>query len=181
MARRSSSPRGFHNNSATELIRSLSRLRNDLQLRCQFLAGRLQRHQRTTDIRDHHLPQLPPRHRPGRPRRRLRASSLQQHRPHPLARRRNVRTEVGPFCQKGLRSPAATCDQISSHFKIMSSEITAPLFVSSRCIPLTLRLAAKVLSGRKDLQKSPKRSLLQLLFPYGTRRSSTTGLLEQMP
>ncbi|HQX51840.1 MAG TPA: hypothetical protein PLR25_18105 [Planctomycetaceae bacterium] len=91
----------------------------------------------------------------------------------------NVRAKVGPFCRKGLRSPAATCDQISFHFKIMSPEITAPLFVSPRNIPLTVRLAAKVLSGRKDLQKSRKRSLLQLLFPYGTRRSSTTGLLEQ--
>jgi len=50
------------------------------------------------------------------------------------------------------------------HFKIMSPEITAPLFVSPRNIPLTVCLAAKVLSGRKDLQKSPKRSLLQLLF-----------------
>jgi len=63
----------------------------------------------------------------------------------------------------------------------MSPEITTPLFVSPPCIPLSLRLAAKVLSGRKDLPKSPKRSLLQLLFPYGSRRSSTTGLLEQMP
>jgi len=90
---------------------------------------------------------------------------------------------VGPFCRKGLRSPAATCDQMSFHFEIMSSEITAPLFVSPRNIPLTVRLAAiwKILSGRKDLQKSPKRSLLQLLSPFGTRRSSTTGFLEQMP
>jgi len=70
---------------------------------------------------------------------------------------------------------------MSFHFEIMSSEITAPLFVSPRNLPLTVRLAAKVLSGRKNLPKSPKRSLLQLLFPYGTRRSSTTGLLEQMP
>jgi len=72
---------------------------------------------------------------------------------------------------------------MSFHFKLMSPEITAPLFVSPRNIPLTVHLAAiwKILSGRKDLPKSPKRSLLQLLFPYGTRRSSTTGLLEQMP
>ncbi|HQZ67095.1 MAG TPA: hypothetical protein PLY87_18515, partial [Planctomycetaceae bacterium] len=50
----------------------------------------------------------------------------------------------------------ATCDQISFHFKIMSPEITAPLFVSPRCNPLSLRLAAKVLSGRKDLpQREP--------------------------
>jgi len=94
-----------------------------------------------------------------------------------------VRAEVGPFCRKGLRSPAATCDQMRFHFKIMSPEITAPFFVSPRCNPLSLRLAAiwKVLSGRKDLQKSPKRSLLQLLFPYATGRRSTSGLLEQMP
>ena len=92
-----------------------------------------------------------------------------------------VRAEVGPFCRKGFRSPAATCDQMRFHFKIMSPEITAPLFVSPRCIPLSLRLAAKVLSGRKDLQRSPKHSLLQLLFPYATGRRSATGLLEQMP
>jgi len=66
---------------------------------------------------------------------------------------------------------------MSFHFKLMSPEITAPLFVSPRNIPLTVHLAAiwKILSGRKDLQKSPKRSLLQLLFPSGTWRHSTTG------
>ena len=92
-----------------------------------------------------------------------------------------VRAEVGPFCRKGLRGPAATCEQMSFQFKIMSREITTPLFVSPHHIPLSLRLASKVLSGRRDLQKSPQRSLLRLHFPYGTGRSSTTGLLEQMP
>jgi|GEM_PF-3765063 len=43
---------------------------------------------------------------------------------------------VDPFCRKGLRSPAATCDQIRFHFKVMSPEITTPLFVSPRNIPL---------------------------------------------
>jgi len=78
----------------------------------------------------------------------------------------NVCAEVGHFCRKGFRSPAATCDQMRFHFKIMSPEITAPLFVLPRCIPLLLRLAAnwKILSGRMDLQKSPKRSLPQLLL-----------------
>jgi len=42
------------------------------------------------------------------------------------------------------------------HFKIMPPEITAPLFVSPRDIPLSLRLAAKVHSGRMDL---PQRRL----------------------
>ena len=38
----------------------------------------------------------------------------------------------------------------------MSPEITTPLFVSPPCIPLSLRLAAKVLSGRKDLHEIAK-------------------------
>jgi len=68
-------------------------------------------------------------------------------------------------------------------FKIMSLEITAPLFVSPCDVPLTVRLAAiwKILSGRQDLQKSPKHIVVKLLFPYATRRRSTTGLHEQMP
>jgi len=92
-----------------------------------------------------------------------------------------VCAEVGPFCRKGLRSVAATCDQTCFDTKIMSPEITAPLFGSPCCIPLTLRLAAKVLSGRKDLQKSPNHIPVKLLFPYATGRRSTNGLLEQMP
>jgi len=63
----------------------------------------------------------------------------------------------------------------------MSPEITASLFVSPCDVPLTVRLAAKVLSGRKDLQKSPKHIAVKLLFPYATGRRSTNGLLEQMP
>ncbi len=54
----------------------------------------------------------------------------------------NVRAKVGPFCRKGLRRSAATCDQMSFQFKIMSPEITTPLFVSPHNIPLSLRLAA---------------------------------------
>ena len=40
-----------------------------------------------------------------------------------------VLADVRPFCRKGLRSPAATCDQTSFDSKIMSPEITAPHFV----------------------------------------------------
>ena len=76
-----------------------------------------------------------------------------------------ARAEVGPFCRKGLRSPAATCDQMRFHFKIMSPEITTPLFVSPRNIPLTVRLAAKVLSGRKDLQGIPEMQAPANAFP----------------
>ena len=92
-----------------------------------------------------------------------------------------VCAEVGPFCRKGLRSVAATCDRTCFDGKIMSSAITAPLFVLRCAVPLTVRLAAKVLSGRKDLQKSPNRIAVKLLFPYATGRRSTTGLLEQVP
>jgi len=92
-----------------------------------------------------------------------------------------VRAEVGPFCRKGLRSVAATCDQTCFDSKIMSPEITAQHFVLRCCIPLTVLLAAKVLSGRKDLQKSLKHIAVKLLFPYATGRRSTTGLLEQVP
>jgi len=69
------------------------------------------------------------------------------------------------------------------HAKMMSPAITAPLFVSPCDVPLTLRLAAiwEILSGRKDLQKSPNRIVVKLLFPYATRRRSTTGLLEHVP
>jgi len=65
----------------------------------------------------------------------------------------------------------------------MSPEFTEPLFVSPCDDPLTVRLAAiwKILSGRKDLQKSPNRIVVKLLFPYATGRRSTNGLLEQMP
>ena len=91
------------------------------------------------------------------------------------------RAEVGPSCREGLRSVAATCDHIPVHFKIMSSEITAPLFVAPCNMPLTLRRTAKILSGRKDLLKSPKRIARQTFFPYATRRRSTNGLPEQMP
>jgi len=52
------------------------------------------------------------------------------------------------------------------HFKIMSPEITAPLFVSPRCIPLSLRLAAKVLSGRKNLLQQ---------IPIGDRNAAQHG------
>ena len=78
-----------------------------------------------------------------------------------------VCADVGPFCRKGLRSPAATCDQTSFNPKIMSPEITAPLFVVPCDIPLSVRLAAnrKILSGRKDLQKSPNRTVLRIAFP----------------
>ena len=76
-----------------------------------------------------------------------------------------VCADVGPFCRKGLRSPAATCDQTSFNPKIMSQEITAPLFVVPCDIPLSVRLAAKVLSGRKDLQKSPNHTVLRIAFP----------------
>jgi len=55
---------------------------------------------------------------------------------------RQILSEVGPFCRKGLRSPAATCDQMRFHFKLMSPEITTPLFVSPCDIPLTVRLTA---------------------------------------
>jgi len=65
----------------------------------------------------------------------------------------------------------------------MLPEITASLFVFPCAAPLTVRLAAiwKILSGRKDLQKSPKHIVVKLLFPYATRRRSTNGLLEQVP
>jgi len=65
----------------------------------------------------------------------------------------------------------------------MSPEITALLFVSPYDVPLTVRLAAiwKILSGRKDLQKSPKHIAVKLLFPSATRRRSANGLLEQVP
>jgi len=81
--------------------------------------------------------------------------------------RNAVRADVGPFCRKGLRSPAATCDQTSFNPKIMSPEITAPLFVVPCDIPLSVRLAAnrKILSGRKDLQKSPNHTVLRIAFP----------------
>jgi len=49
----------------------------------------------------------------------------------------NVCAEVGHFCRKGFRSPAATCDQMRFHFKIISPQITAPLSVVPRNIPLT--------------------------------------------
>jgi len=73
-----------------------------------------------------------------------------------------VRAEVGPFCRTGLRSVAATCDQTCFDTKITSPEITAPFFVSACDVPLTVHLAAKVLSGRKDLQKSPKHIAVKL-------------------
>ena len=78
-----------------------------------------------------------------------------------------VRADVGRFFRKGLRSPAATCDQTSFNPKIMSPEITAPLFVVPCHIPLSVRLAAnrKILSGRKDLQKSPNHTVLRIAFP----------------
>jgi len=94
-----------------------------------------------------------------------------------------VRVAAGPFCRKGLRSAAATCDQMRINFKIMPPEITAPHFVSRYSIPLTVRLAAiwKILSGRKDLRKPPNRSVVKSLFPYSTERRPTTGLLEELP
>jgi len=93
------------------------------------------------------------------------------------------RAEVGPFCRKGLRSVAATCDQTCFDIKITSPEITAPFFVSACDVPLTVHLAAiwKIFSGRTDRQKSPNRIAVKLLFPYATGRRSTTGILEQMP
>jgi len=88
---------------------------------------------------------------------------------HIESSRWKVRAEVGPFCRKGLRSPAATCNQISFHFKIMSPEITAPLFVLPRWIPLLLplRLAAiwKILSGRKDLSEIAETQPPAIAFP----------------
>jgi len=65
----------------------------------------------------------------------------------------------------------------------MSPEITAPLFVTPCDVPLAVRLAAiwKILSGRKDLQKSQNFIVLQWLFPYATRRRATTGFPEQVP
>jgi hypothetical protein len=71
-----------------------------------------------------------------------------------MPRRRKICAEVGAFCRKALRSPAATCDQLRFHFKITPPEITAPLLVSPGDIPLKLRLTTKILSGRKDLVKS---------------------------
>jgi len=61
------------------------------------------------------------------------------------------RAEVGPFCRKGLRSVAATCDQTCCDAKVMSPEITAPLFVSPCDVPLTLRLEANVLQPMQGL------------------------------
>jgi len=94
-----------------------------------------------------------------------------------------VCAEVGPFCRKGLRSVAATCDQTCFNTKITSMEITAPLFVSPCDDPLTIRVAAiwKILSGRKDLRKSPKHIVVNFLFPNGTGGSNSNGLLEQVP
>jgi len=60
--------------------------------------------------------------------------------------------------------------------QIMLPEITARLFVPPCNTPLTLRRTAKVLSGRKDLLKTPKRIAQQSHFPYPTERRSTTGL-----
>jgi len=119
-----------------------------------------------------------------------RASALLENRPSTTIFKTRIkpcgwkdRAEVGPFCRKGLRSVAATCDQTCFDGKIMSPEITASLFVSPCDVPLTVRLAAiwKILSGRKNLQKSPNRIVLHLLFPYATGRRSSTGLLEQVP
>jgi len=75
------------------------------------------------------------------------------------------RAEVGPFCRKGLRSVAATCDQTCFDAKIMSPEITASLFVSPCDVPLTVRLAAKVLSGRKDLHEIAETHCREIAFP----------------
>jgi len=77
----------------------------------------------------------------------------------------NVRAEVGPFCRKGLRSFAATCDQTCFDTKIMSPGITAPRFVSPCDVPLTVRLAAKVLSGRKDLHEITETPPPAIAFP----------------
>jgi len=77
--------------------------------------------------------------------------------------------------------------QAETEFSCISTKISncqaGCCFVSLCDGSLMLRLAAiwKILSGRKDLQKWPKRSLLQLLFPYATWRRSTNGLLEQAP
>jgi len=51
------------------------------------------------------------------------------------------------------------------HFKTISPEITAPLFVSPCDVPLTVRLAAKVLSGRKDLHEIAETQPLGIAFP----------------
>jgi len=84
-----------------------------------------------------------------------------------------VRADVGPFCQKGLRSVAATCDQMRFRLKIMSPGITAPLFVSPCDVPLTVRLAAiwKILSGRKDLSEIAKSHCREIAFPLLHRAS----------
>jgi len=47
----------------------------------------------------------------------------------------------------------------------MPPEITAQVFVSPRDIPLSLRLAAKILSGRKDLpQRLPSTGTAQCVI-----------------
>ena len=93
-----------------------------------------------------------------------------------------VCADVGPFCRKGLRSPAATCDQTSFNSKIMSPEITAPLSVVPCDIPLSVCLAAnrKILSGRKHLQKSPTRSEAADCFSHMALAAATgTGFLNK--
>ena len=72
----------------------------------------------------------------------------------------------GSFFRKALSGPAATCDQTRFDSKMMSSEITATLFVSLCDIPLTLRLAGGAVAefGRSSL---PRR-----IFPIAARRTA---------
>jgi len=79
-----------------------------------------------------------------------------------------VCAEPGPFCRKGLRSPAPTCDQMSFHIKIILPEITTPLFVS------TARCKAKSLCKNKSEEPQTLGSGRQAPLPDG-RGSESHG------
>ena len=83
--------------------------------------------------------------------------------------------EVGPSCREGLRSVAATCDQTCFGAKIMSAEITAPLFVSPCDVPLTVHLAAKILSGRLVLTRKKLQVFVQVTKLTAMNRSKARG------
>jgi len=83
----------------------------------------------------------------------------------------NERAEVGPSCREGLCGPAATASEPGLPLSELLASAPSRLFTLRR----------KSFPAERTYMKSPKRSLLELLFPYANRRRSTIGLLEQVP
>jgi|GEM_PF-1356669 len=92
-----------------------------------------------------------------------------------------VCADVGAFCRKGLRSPAATRQVSTPKSCRRRSQHRFLLCHATSRFRFALRQIGKSFPAERNYRNRLIALSCGLLFPYATRRRSTTGLLELMP